>query len=167
VFVVRGNEFTEPLLRNGGLFIRLSHSNGCARCLFLRSLPSNRSIRHNILCNVGYNRTANKQELGGILYCPNLRQYSSIRLEIGLKDISGNIQLGQVEGLTRKTLDSGTHCNRQRYRYTKPSGEIQDEHRCNNHVMANITLMFHVYIVPRYCHCCVFRASEDHKQTIQ
>jgi hypothetical protein len=29
----RGNVFTEPLLRNGRLFIRLLHSNGCARCL--------------------------------------------------------------------------------------------------------------------------------------
>jgi hypothetical protein len=29
-----GNVFTEPLLRNGRLFIRLLHSNGCTRCLF-------------------------------------------------------------------------------------------------------------------------------------
>jgi hypothetical protein len=27
----RGNMFTQPLLRNGRLFIRLLHSNGCTR----------------------------------------------------------------------------------------------------------------------------------------
>jgi hypothetical protein len=30
----RGNVFTEPLFRNGRLFIRLLHSNDCTRCLF-------------------------------------------------------------------------------------------------------------------------------------
>jgi hypothetical protein len=30
----RGNVFTEPLVRNGYLFIRLLHSKGCARCPF-------------------------------------------------------------------------------------------------------------------------------------
>jgi hypothetical protein len=30
----RGNVFIEPFLRNGSLFIRLLHSNGCTRCLF-------------------------------------------------------------------------------------------------------------------------------------
>jgi hypothetical protein len=34
-FLFRGNVFTEPLLRNGLLFIRLLHSNGCTRCLFV------------------------------------------------------------------------------------------------------------------------------------
>jgi hypothetical protein len=45
----RRNVFTEPLLTNGCLLIRLLHSKGCTRLFVSKALPSNVSMSHNML----------------------------------------------------------------------------------------------------------------------